>query len=117
MVVSYAITHQPYIAITFDDGPGPLTAGLIELLARYQIKATFFVIGGKVAKRPEVVARASCEDHAIGNHTWSHPNLKKILEKDFHSQLQRTDDVIKKVTGKRPTLMRPPYGSYSRREH
>jgi peptidoglycan-N-acetylglucosamine deacetylase len=107
----------PYIAMTFDDGPSAtLTPKLLDLLAAHHIKATFFVIGENVAEHPEIVARAAREGHEIANHSWSHPNLGKMSGDNVRSQLQRTDDAIQNATGKRPTLMRPPYGSITARE-
>src|SRR5213595_2433820 len=107
----------PYIAITFDDGPSAtLTPKLLDLLAAHHIKTTFFVIGENVAEHPDIVARAAREGHEIGNHSWSHPNFAKMSEEGVRSQLRRTDDAIKNATGKRPTLMRPPYGSLTERE-
>jgi peptidoglycan/xylan/chitin deacetylase (PgdA/CDA1 family) len=107
----------PYIAMTFDDGPSAtLTPKLLDLLAARHIKATFFVIGENVAEHPEIVARAAREGHEIANHSWSHPNLGKMSDESVRHQLQQTDDAIKSATGKRPTLLRPPYGSITARE-
>src|SRR6266508_6799763 len=107
----------PYIAMTFDDGPSAtLTPKLLDLLAAHQIKATFFVIGENDTEHPEIVERAAREGHEIGNHSWSHPNFGKMSEESVRSQLRRTDDAIKNATGKRPTLMRPPYGSITDHE-
>jgi peptidoglycan-N-acetylglucosamine deacetylase len=107
----------PYIAMTFDDGPSAaLTPKLLDLLAAHHIKATFFVIGENVAEHPEIVARAAREGHEIANHSWSHPNLAKLSDESVRRQLWRTDDAIKNATGKRPTLLRPPYGSITERE-
>jgi peptidoglycan/xylan/chitin deacetylase (PgdA/CDA1 family) len=107
----------PYIAMTFDDGPSAtLTPKLLDLLATHHIKATFFVIGENVAEYPEIVARAAREGHEIANHSWSHPNLGKMSDESVRRQLRQTDDAIKNTTGKRPTLMRPPYGSLTARE-
>src|SRR5213596_4361951 len=107
----------PYIAMTFDDGPSAtLTPKLLDLLAAHHIKATFFVIGENVAEHPEIVARAAQEGHEIANHSWSHPNFGKMSDENVRRQLWRTDDAIKNATGKRPTLLRPPYGSITARE-
>lgn len=107
----------PYIAMTFDDGPSAaLTPKLLDLLAAHHIKATFFVIGENVAQHPEIVARAAREGHEIANHSWSHPNFGKMSDESVRRQLQQTDDAIKNATGKRPTLVRPPYGSITTRE-
>src|SRR6266571_5042571 len=117
--ITFSSVHVdgPYIAMTFDDGPSAtLTSKLLDLLATHHIKATFFVIGENVAEHPEIVERAAREGHEIGNHSWSHPNFAKMSEESVRSQLRRTDDAIKNATGKRPTLMRPPYGSITDRE-
>src|SRR6266480_2375944 len=117
--ITFSSVHVdgPYIAMTFDDGPSAmLTPKLLDLLAAHHIKATFFVIGENVAEHPEIVARAAREGHEIGNHSWSHPNFGKMSQENVRSQLQRTDDSIKNATGKRPTLLRPPYGSITERE-
>src|SRR6266516_375191 len=107
----------PYIAMTFDDGPSAtLTPKVLDLLAAHHIKATFFVIGENVAEHPEIVARAAREGHEIANHSWSHPNFGKTSDETVRRQLQQTDDAIRNATGKRPTLMRPPYGSITARE-
>ena len=117
--ITFSSVHvdEPYIAMTFDDGPSAvLTPKLLDLLAAHHIKATFFVIGENVAEHPEIVARAAREGHEIGNHSWSHPNFAKMSDDGVRSQLRRTDDAIKSATGERPTLMRPPYGSITPRE-
>jgi peptidoglycan-N-acetylglucosamine deacetylase len=117
--ITFSSVHvdEPYIALTFDDGPSAtLTPKLLDLLAAHHIKATFFVIGENVAEHPEIVARAAREGHEIGNHSWSHPNLAKMSDDNVRSQLRRTDDAIRGATGNRPTLLRPPYGSIAARE-
>ena len=117
--ITFSAVHVdgPYIAMTFDDGPSAtLTPKLLDLLAAHHIKATFFVIGENVAEHPEIVARAAREGHEIGNHSWSHPNFAKMSDEGVRRQLQQTDDAIKSATGKRPTLMRPPYGSLTGRQ-
>ena len=117
--ITFSSVHVdgPYIAMTFDDGPSAmLTPKLLDLLAAHHIKATFFVIGENVAEHPEIVARAAREGHEIGNHSWSHPNFGKMSDESVRRQLWQTDDAIKNAIGKRPTIMRPPYGSITARE-
>lgn len=114
---NYVHVDGPFIAMTFDDGPQKkLTPKLLDLLAEHHIKATFFVIGQNAAEYSDIVARAAREGHEIGNHSWSHPNLGKMSDESVRRQLRQTDDAIKQATGKRPTLMRPPYGSLSSRQ-
>jgi peptidoglycan-N-acetylglucosamine deacetylase len=117
--ISYNYIHVDgsYIAMTFDDGPDQkLTPKLLDLLAQHHIKVTFFVIGQNAAEHPDIVARAAKEGHEIGNHSWSHPNLGKMSDEAVRKQLRQTDDAIKAATGKRPTLIRPPYGSITTRQ-
>jgi peptidoglycan-N-acetylglucosamine deacetylase len=117
--VTFSLIHvdDPYIAMTFDDGPSAtLTPRLLDILAAHHIRATFFVIGENVAEHPEVVARAAREGHEIGNHSWSHPNLARLSDDAVRRQLWRTDDAIKNATGIRPRLLRPPYGSITARQ-
>ena len=102
------------IAITFDDGPNPeLTPKLLDMLKERGIKATFFVVGKNVEEYPGIVARMATEGHEVANHSWSHPALTKLGVESFRRQIENTNDAIAKATGKRPVLMRPPYGATS----
>ncbi|MCH5285342.1 MAG: polysaccharide deacetylase family protein [Akkermansiaceae bacterium] len=102
----------PYVALTFDDGPNPATTPrVLDILKRYGAKATFFVLGENAARHKDVVARAAAEGHEIGSHTWSHPQLTKMSQAEIISQLDRTAAVIQEATGRRPAVMRPPYGA------
>ena len=104
----------PYIAMTFDDGPSAqLTPRLLDVLKERGIKATFFVVGQNVAEYPDIVRRMANEGHEIANHSWSHPALTKLGAEGVRKQIENTNDAIAKVTGKRPVLMRPPYGATS----
>lgn len=103
-----------YIAMTFDDGPNPqLTPKLLDMLKERGIKATFFVVGKNVEEYPEIVRRMAAEGHEVANHSWSHPALTKLGAESFRKQIESTNDAIAKATGKRPVLMRPPYGATS----
>jgi peptidoglycan/xylan/chitin deacetylase (PgdA/CDA1 family) len=107
----------PYIALTFDDGPNAtLTPKLLDLLAARHLKATFFVVGQNAADHPDILKRAVREGHEIANHSWSHPNLGKMSDDAVRRELQKTDDAITAAIGKRPTLLRPPYGSITARQ-
>ena len=104
----------PYIAMTFDDGPSPqLTPRLLDILKERGIKATFFVVGQNAAEYPDVLLRMAGEGHEIANHSWSHPALTKLGAEGLRKQIENTNDAIATVTGKRPVLMRPPYGATS----
>lgn len=103
---------DPYIAMTFDDGPsGPLTPKLLDMLKDRHIHATFFVLGQNVKAHPEILKRAVAEGHEIGNHSWDHPQLSKLSDEAVRSQLNRTRDQITAAVGLPVTLMRPPYGA------
>jgi peptidoglycan-N-acetylglucosamine deacetylase len=107
----------PFIALTFDDGPNAtLTPKLLDLLAARHLKATFFVVGQNAADHPDILKRAVREGHEIANHSWSHPNLGKMSDEAVRRELQKTEDAIVAAIGKKPVLMRPPYGSITARQ-
>ncbi|QJU08736.1 hypothetical protein FBF28_04240 [Candidatus Saccharibacteria bacterium oral taxon 488] len=99
------------IALTFDDGPGPYTAHLLDILDQHGAKATFFLIGSKVSAQADVLRRMHSRGHQLGNHSWSHPELPKLPVNQIASEIDRTNDAIKQATGVTPTVMRPPYGA------
>jgi peptidoglycan-N-acetylglucosamine deacetylase len=103
------------VALTFDDGPIPGTAKLLDILKAHKARATFFLIGQEVAKYPEIVRREVAEGHQIGNHTWDHSDLSKLSDAALEAQLAQTQDVIKKASGVTPVVLRPPYGSTNAR--
>ncbi len=106
----------PYIAMTFDDGPSPtLTPRLLDILKEKGVKATFFVIGQNVLQAPQIVARAAQEGHEIGNHSWSHPAFTKISTQRVEEEIEKTSQAIFQAIGKKPTLLRPPYGAMNAR--
>lgn len=110
-VLAHVQTDQPVVALTFDDGPSPHTAEVLDILARSQVKATFFVIGQNVERHPDLARRIVAEGHAIGNHTYSHP-LWAAAETPGRVA-QELDDAaaaIQEATGIYPTLFRPPHG-------
>lgn len=100
------------IALTFDDGPNPTyTSQILDILKKYNVKATFFIMGSRAEANPELLQRMIAEGHVIGNHTWSHPDLRKVQRPKLTEELKRTEDAIEGITGKRTALMRPPYGA------
>ena len=99
------------IALTFDDGPGPYTAQLLDILDQHGAKATFFLIGGKVSAQADVLRRMHARGHQLGNHSWSHPELPKLPVNQIASEIDRTNDAIKQATGVTPSILRPPYGA------
>jgi peptidoglycan/xylan/chitin deacetylase (PgdA/CDA1 family) len=104
--------NQPAgIALTFDDGPNPaITPRLLNLLARYRARATFFLIGRHVRAYPTLAAEIASRGHAIGNHTDSHPNLIWKTPAAIRQELVACSDAILSATGRPPLWMRPPFG-------
>ena len=99
------------IALTFDDGPGPYTAQLLDILDQHSAKATFFLIGSKVSSQANVVRSVHARGHQLGNHSWSHPELPKLPADQIAGEVDRTNDAIKQATGVTPSILRPPYGA------
>jgi len=102
---------SPCIALTYDDGPNdPCTLRLLEVLDRYSVKATFFVLGQFVRQKPEIVRALAAAGHVIGNHSWDHPRLIFASEAELRHQVEQTQSAIVDACGVTPTLFRPPYG-------
>ncbi|MFJ5681145.1 polysaccharide deacetylase family protein [Streptomyces sp. NPDC093099] len=99
------------IALTFDAGPSEHTPALLDLLKREKVPATFFLLGkNHVVKHPDLVRRIAAEGHEVANHTWSHEILTDQDPDAVREELSRTQDAIAEITGREPTLMRPPQG-------
>jgi peptidoglycan-N-acetylglucosamine deacetylase len=116
---TYTQAHvdQPYIAMTFDDGPSAEnTPRLLDMLKQRNIKATFFLIGQNVASNPDLVRRILSEGHEIGNHSWTHPQLSRLSDQKVTAEITKTHDAIKDASGFTPTLLRPPYGAITSRQ-
>jgi peptidoglycan/xylan/chitin deacetylase (PgdA/CDA1 family) len=100
------------IALTFDDGPHPVyTPIVLDLLKKYNAKATFFLIGKNIQAYPYLVERILAEKHTIGNHSFSHSNGIGFKGKSgWEKEIAETNSVIQKLTGKTPKFFRPPFG-------
>jgi peptidoglycan-N-acetylglucosamine deacetylase len=99
------------LALTFDDGPNdPHTPKLLEVLARQNVRATFFLIGRYVRERPHLVREIASRGHAIGNHTYTHPLLIFQSEPEIRKQLSDCRSVLHDVVGEHSNLFRPPFG-------
>ncbi|ATP42422.1 oligosaccharide deacetylase [Solibacillus sp. R5-41] len=105
-------TDEKIIALTFDDGPHKkYTNEVLDLLAKYEAKGTFFVVGEYAEKNPEVILRMHEEGHELANHTYSHPfkaSVPKLVK-----EIQQTNEVIFSITGYAPKLFRPVEGQYT----
>lgn len=110
-IISKGLPGSKGIALTFDDGPSPETTSMIlELLERYNFKATFFVIGEKAEKYPDLIRDILAAGHSIGNHSWKHDSLLMLRsQKTLHKDIQKSQQLLSSF-GFRPLLFRPPVG-------
>lgn len=107
--ITHVATRESIVALTFDDGPHPeYTPKLLEILARYEAHATFFVVGETAREHPQLLENIAAKGHAIGNHSWSHPSFPAISRAERGRQLQACEELIGPHTQK---LFRPPYGN------
>jgi peptidoglycan/xylan/chitin deacetylase (PgdA/CDA1 family) len=98
------------VALTFDDGPSPATTpAVLDVLDRYGVKATFFVIGRSAAAHPDLIREIARRGHSIQNHTWSHPWLTRHSDATIEAQLVEGAAAIEVITGRPPACWRPPY--------
>lgn len=112
--ISHGSRHLRQIALTFDDGPHPkYTHEVIDILERYEIKATFFCVGANISAFPDAIQRMADLGHEIGNHTWSHPYLPDLNPQQLTRQIEETSTAIHQIAQCTPTFFRPPYGSQS----
>jgi peptidoglycan/xylan/chitin deacetylase (PgdA/CDA1 family) len=103
-------------ALSFDDGPYKYDNDLLDLLKEKGVKATFFLNGDNVmdiksSEGRAIVKRMYNEGHVIGSHTWSHANLEEISKSSIISEMTKLEDALYEIIGKKPALMRPPYGA------
>ena len=100
-----------HLALTYDDGPNdPHTQRLLEVLAKHEVRATFFMVGQYVQRRPQFAREVAQAGHALGNHTLTHPNLIFCSEMQTRVQLSECTRAIEDATGQSPKLFRPPFG-------
>ncbi|MDF5753305.1 polysaccharide deacetylase family protein [Spongiactinospora sp. TRM90649] len=103
------------VALTFDDGPYRYTGRLLDMLARHEARATFFVVGRMVdAGGADDLRRMVAEGHELGNHSWDHAMLTDMRREGVEAELQRTQRLVRRVTGTDMRIMRPPYGATDR---
>lgn len=106
------IAGHKYIALTFDDGPMPeSTNRILETLDQYDAKATFFMLGNNVQANPDLAKKVADNGHEIANHSITHADLNKVSAEQVRKEMIDSKKLIENVTGKTPTLFRPPYGS------
>ncbi|MEV7320127.1 polysaccharide deacetylase family protein [Streptomyces sp. NPDC093970] len=101
--------------LTFDDGPNPAyTPHILDTLARYDVRAMFFLCGECIVENRELVARMAAEGHVVGNHTWTHPLLTTLNRREIRDEMESTSDAIEDTYGERPQWFRAPYGAWNR---
>jgi len=99
------------IALTFDDGPSTYTLEVLELLKKYNAKATFFCIGKNIEAHPEILQKVIDEGHLVGNHSYSHSTFFDFYTANqITEELQKTNKLLEKFTSKKINFFRPPYG-------
>ena len=109
--VAPANDGKKYVALTFDDGPGPYTAKLLDAMKERGVKATFYLLGNRVNRYPDLLRRMDAEGHAIGNHSNAHPQLTTLSAGGISSEMNAAANKIKAIVGHDPVVMRCPYGS------
>ena len=115
LVYSHRKNEKMLISLTFDDGPHPrYTPEILDILKKYDIRATFFVVGQNASYYPELVKRCQDEGHEIANHTYSHKNLSKDSFEDICREVRDTENVIYENLDTRTKLLRPPGGLYGK---
>ncbi|MGN7413346.1 polysaccharide deacetylase family protein [Paenibacillus sp. SAF-068] len=99
------------VALTFDDVPDPrFTPQVLDVLKKYNVRATFFIVGSRAEKHPDLVKRIVKEGHMVGNHSYNHPEFSKLSMNAFRKQILHTGDIIRRLAGYTPKMIRPPYG-------
>ncbi len=106
--------EEKYVALTFDDGPRPETTGkILDILKANNSVGTFFVLGQMAEKSPDMLKQISAQGSEIGNHSFSHVKLTTVSDNRFEQEISKTNKIIETATGKKPVLLRPPYGAYN----
>ncbi len=113
-VFSHGLRGRPEVALTFDDGPHPLyTPLLLEILRQHQARATFFVVGKRVKQYPGLLDRITREDQELGNHSFSHTDMRSLTREEVSRELSRTSALTEGWAGVKLHLFRPPGGQYN----
>lgn len=108
---SNPLETEKKIALTFDDGPSIYTLQVLELLKKYNAKATFFCIGKNIEAHPQILQKVIDEGHLVGNHSYSHSKFFDFYNAStITEELQKTDALLEKFTSKKINFFRPPYG-------
>ncbi len=102
------------IALTFDDGPHPVcTPQMLEVLARENVPATFFLLGENVELYGDIVKEIAAQGHLIGNHTWHHVQITTLSLEEARAEILETSELIEELTGQGTEYVRPPFGTWN----
>ncbi|MCX5726527.1 MAG: polysaccharide deacetylase family protein [Candidatus Saganbacteria bacterium] len=113
-IVWHGDKDKKAVALTFDDGPNPTyTPQILDILMKYNIKATFFPFGIHAEKNPDIVERIVKEGHEFGNHTYTHASGYIVDGNKLYREIKKADNAIKKITGTSPIFFRPPFGFFN----
>ncbi len=110
--VRYIDPNRPMVALTYDDGPYPKVSNrILNCLSKHDSVATFFMLGQNIKRYPKVVQRKAQLGMEIGSHTWSHPNLFELKNKEIKQEINKTNNALINACGQSATVFRPPYGN------
>lgn len=110
----YGDRGKQVVSLSFDDGPSQShTPAILRILARHNVRASFFLLGERVERMPKLTARIAVAGHDLGNHSWSHPSFRSLWKSQIKREICATNSAIWQATGLRPTLFRPPFGRYA----
>lgn len=105
---------EKVVALTFDDGPDSVnTPYLLDVLKKHQARATFFVVGNRMEKLPQVIVRINSEGHELGNHSYSHADFNHLDKNAIQNEIRQTNQLIHEISGQTPRYFRPPGGYLS----
>ncbi len=114
VVLSHAQTDKKVVALTFDDGPEPrYTPRILEILARYSVKATFFEEGQQMDRCPELTRTVLAQGHCLGNHTYTHPYLTRLSARSIHTEFATAESALERDAHVTTALFRPPRGDWN----
>ena len=114
IIIRHGNRKKWVIALTFDDGPQePYTGQILDLLAKYSIKATFFLTGEKVEQNIDVIRRIISDGHEVGNHSFFHKTMRCRSLKWLRSEIEKTDELLLQAGASQPIHFRPPFGRIS----
>jgi peptidoglycan/xylan/chitin deacetylase (PgdA/CDA1 family) len=115
-VIWRAPIHERKIALTFDDGPHPVyTPKILEVLERFKVPATFFLIGKHLQNNLNLARETVQAGHEVGNHTFTHQRMWRLTDINMIDEIKRTDDLLRSLDSTEPRFLRPPMGLFSKR--